>query len=66
MAYKKSAISGEYMIGVLESGSIEVYRVYDNVKGALREISEKEGFKVDPAWTTRQLGTKLIDFINNK
>ena len=31
MAYKKSAMSGEYMIGVLESGGIEVYRVYDNV-----------------------------------
>lgn len=66
MANKKSAISGEYMIGVLESGSIEVYRVYDNVKGALREIAEKEGFEVDPAWNTRQLGAKLIDFINNK
>ena len=44
MEYKKSAISGEYMVGVRESGSIEVYRVYDNVKGALREIAEKEGF----------------------
>ena len=66
MAYKKSAISGEYMIGVLESGSIEVYCVYDNVKGALREVSEKEGFEFDPEWTTRQLGTKLIDFINSK
>ncbi len=66
MAYKKSAISGEYMLGVLESGSIEVYRVYDNVKGALREIAEKEGFEVYPEWNTRQLGAKLIDFINNK
>jgi len=66
MAYKKSANSGEYMIGVLESGSVEVYRVYDNVKGALREVAEKEGFQVDPNWTTRQLGSKLIDFINGK
>lgn len=66
MAYKKTAISGEYMIGVLESGGIEVYRVYDNVKGALREVSEKEGFEFDPEWATRQLGAKLIDFINNK
>ena len=66
MANKKSAISGEYMIGVLESGSIEVYRVYDNVKGALREIAEKEGFEVDPAWNTRQFGSKLIDFLNSK
>ena len=66
MANKKSAISGEYMIGVLESGSIEVYRVYDNVKGALREIAEKEGFEVDPEWNTRQFGSKLIDFLNSK
>ena len=66
MAYKKSANSGEYMIGVLESGSVEVYRVYDNVKGALREVAEKEGFQVDPNWTTRHLGSKLIDFINGK
>lgn len=48
MAYKKSAINGEYMLGVLDNGSIEVYRVYDNVKGALREIAEKEGFDYNP------------------
>ena len=66
MANKKSAISGEYMIGVLESGSIEVYRVYDNVKGALREVAEKEGFEYDPEWNTRQFGSKLIDFLNSK
>ena len=66
MANKKSAISGEYMIGVLESGGIEVYRVYDNVKGALREIAEKEGFEYDPEWNTRQFGSKLIDFLNSK
>lgn len=66
MAYKKPAISGEYMLGVLESGSIEVYRVYDNVKGALREIAEKEGFEYDPEWNTRQFGSKLIDFLNSK
>lgn len=66
MAYKKSAISGEYMLSVLESGSIEVYRVYDNVKGALREIAEKEGFEYDPEWNTHQFGSKLIDFLNSK
>lgn len=66
MAYKKSAISGEYMLSVLESGSIEVYHVYDNVKGALREIAEKEGFEYDPEWNTRQFGSKLIDFLNSK
>ena len=54
------------MLGVLDNGNIEVYRVYDNVKGALREIAEKEGFEYDPEWNTRQFGRKLIDFINSK
>ena len=63
---KKSAIAGEYILSVLDSGSIEVYRVYDNVKGALREVAEKEGFEYDANWTTRQLGSKLIDYLIEK
>lgn len=63
---KKSVIVGEYILSVLESGSIEVYRVYDNVKGALREVAEKEGFEYDANWTTRQFGSKLIDFLKEK
>lgn len=63
---KKSVIAGEYILSVLESGSIEVYRVYDNVKGALREVAEKEGFEYDVNWTTRQFGSKLIDFLKEK
>lgn len=59
----KSAISGEYIIQKEDSGSIVVYRVYDNTKAALREISEKVGFEVDPNWNTQQLGSKLIDFL---
>ena len=45
---KKSAIAGEYILSVLDSGSIEVYRIYDNVKGALREVAEKEGLSTMP------------------
>ncbi len=63
---KKSVIAGEYVVSVLDSGSIEIYRIYDNVKGALREIAEKEGFEYDPAWTTRQFGSKLVDFLTEK
>jgi len=63
---KKSVIAGEYVVSVLDNGGIEIYRIYDNVKGALREIAEKEGFEYDPAWTTRQFGSKLVDFINEK
>ena len=63
---KKSVTAGEYVLSVLDSGSIEVYRKYDNVKGALREVAEKEGFEYDPNWTTRQFGSKLIDFLKKK
>lgn len=63
---KKSAIVGEYIVSVLDNGAIEVYRIYDNVKGALREIAEKEGFEYDAKWTTRQFGSKLIDFLEDK
>ena len=63
---KKSVIAGEYILSVLDSGSIEIYRIYDNVKGALREVTEKEGFEYDANWTTRQLGSKLIDYLIEK
>lgn len=63
---KKSAIAGEYIVSVKDDGGIEVYRIYDNVKGALREIAEKEGFEYDEKWTTRQFGSKIIDFLNKK
>lgn len=63
---KKSATAGEYVISVLDNGTIEVHRLYDNVKGALREVAEKEGFEYDPAWTTRQFGSKLVDFLKEK
>lgn len=59
----KQATVGGYHIRVQDSGSIEIYRTYDNTKGALREISEKVGFEVDPKWNTQQFGSKLIDFL---
>lgn len=63
---KKTATSGEYIVSILDSGSVEVHRIYDNTKGALREIAEKEGFEYSSEWTTRQLGAKLIDYLNSK
>ena len=53
-------------MSVLDNGSIEVYRIYDKIKGALREIAEKEDFEYDTNWTTRQFGLKHIGFITNK
>ncbi len=63
---KKSVTSGEYILSKLDSGSITVYRVYDNVKGALREIAEQEGFEYDNTWTTRQFGSKLMAYLEEK
>lgn len=57
---KKSAISGEYIITVEDSGSIRVCRIYDNVIGSLREICQAHGMEYDPKWTTQQMGSKVI------
>ena len=57
---KKSAISGEYIITVEDSGSIRVCKIADNTKDALRECAAAKGFEYDPNWTTRQFGAKLI------
>lgn len=61
---KKSAIYGEYIVTVEDSGSINVHRIYDNTIGALREISEAVGFEYDEKWNTRHFGSKLVDFLN--
>lgn len=66
MSIKKSATIGEYVIQQQEDGKIVAFKYYDNVKGALREISEEIGFEYDPQWTTRQFGSKIIDAINEK
>ncbi len=57
---KKSAISGEYIVTVEDSGTIRVCKIFDNGKGSLRECAEAKRFEFDPNWTTRQLGAKLI------
>ena len=56
---KKSAISGEYIIQVEDSGSVVVFRIYDNVKASLREIAATTGFEYNPDWNVRQFGKKL-------
>ena len=57
---KKSAISGEYIITVKANNSVEVFRIYDNVRGSLREAAEAAGFKYDPDWNTRRFGLMLV------
>lgn len=57
---KKSAISGEFIIEIDKTNHVSVYRIYDNVRGSLREIYKKEGLEYDPNWTQRQMGNNLI------
>lgn len=57
---KKSAISGEYIVTVEDSGSIRVCKIADNAKGAMRECADAKGFEYDPKWNTRQFGAQLI------
>ena len=71
----KSAIVGEYIIQVEQSGHVTVYRIYDNVKESLREIynvrgleyndkAKTVGMEVNPVWNTQTLGSKIIDFVS--
>ena len=63
---KKSAICGEYIITVEDSGAVNVYYISKNTKDSLREIAKAIGYKYDEAWNTRTLGSKLVDFVNGK
>lgn len=54
-----------YVIVKKDNGHIDTYRTYENTKEALRSISSATGFEFDSNWTTRQMGSKLIDFLNN-
>lgn len=57
---------GEYGVRILSTGSVESFKLYDNTKEGLREIASAAKFKYEDSWTTRQFGSKLIDFLNGK
>ena len=67
---KQSSVSYEdYVVTINEDKSISVTLkgdLCDNTKKALREIAELVGFEYDNEWTTRQFGSKLIDFLEEK
>ena len=63
---KKQATYGDYIITINDDNSVAVsYQSEEcsNAKKALREVSEKVGFDFDAGWTTRQFGSKLVDFL---
>lgn len=55
-----------YFVRRLPTGTIQSYRTYDNMKEALRQIAKRVGFSYEPQWTTRQLGNKLVKFLNGR
>ena len=57
---KKSAISGEYIITVEDSGTVRVCKIYDNVMGSLREIAATRDFTIDPKWNTQDTGRHIV------
>lgn len=65
---KKSATYGDYTINIASNNSVTILKggvACDNAKGALREVAALVCFEVDAAWTTQQLGSKLVDVIKN-
>ncbi|MDE5585979.1 MAG: hypothetical protein K2I92_06510 [Muribaculaceae bacterium] len=60
----KIAEIGEYTISRDGSGHIDSYRVFGNTIAVLRKIAGEVGMKYHSDWNTRQLGNKLIDFVN--
>lgn len=58
-----------YVIEAREDGGYIVRKdgvVCDNAKAAMREMAAILGLEVDPAWTTRQLGAKLLKMIGGE
>ena len=56
---KKSAISGEYIITIEDSGTVRVCKIYDNVIGSLREIAAANNFEINPSWNTQETGRRI-------
>lgn len=65
---KDSDLQG-YAIEAREDGGYIVRKdgvECDNAKAAMREMAAILGLEVDPAWTTRQLGAKLLKMIGGE
>lgn len=63
---KKSAVYKDYVIIVEDNNSITATQngeVFQNTKQALRDIAKEIGFTYEDKWTTQQLGSKLVDFL---
>lgn len=57
---KKKQIYGEYTIGINDSGSVEVIKIFKNTTAALREICDENNISYEKKWGPRGIGNKLI------
>lgn len=65
--YKEKAVVDGVTIWLNSDNSIEISKTdYPSVKEGLRSLAGKAGLKVDPKWTTQQLGKKIIAHVNGK
>lgn len=64
---KKTATYAEYVINIKSNNSVAVFKdgiLCENTKAGLRDIAARAGFIYEDKWTTQQLGSKIIDFLN--
>lgn len=64
---KKTATFEEYVINKKSNNSVAVFKdgiLCENTKAGLRDIAARAGFIYEDKWTTQQLGSKIIDFLN--
>ena len=57
---KKSIIAGEYIIEIADNGHVDLFRIYSNAKGAMREIAQEVNFEVSDKWNTQEFGRRLV------
>ena len=64
---KFTATYQNWKIEIAESGTVSVFdneTLCDNSKKALCQIADLVGFEIQDGWNTRQMGRKLVDFLN--
>lgn len=57
---RKSVIAGEYIIEIVDNGSVEVMRVPSNLYQTMLGIAKEKDFPVDEKWNTQDLGRRLV------
>ena len=65
---KFTASYKNWKIDIEDSGTVSVYeneKLCDNSKAAVETIAKEVGFELQAGWNSRQMGRKLVDFLNS-